>query len=122
MMNLYTEHCVTDGTELELERVAHLRDNNHRPTVEEWHAVPSESSDRIYPVVELRALLEPMGPDTDVVADETTLWVCACDDHWFNRTGEDGAMLPPREWSECKHIQDVTREKRAQNDDHQQQL
>jgi len=121
-MNLYTERCVTDGG-LELQRVAQLRDDDHRPTVESWHAVPSQSSDRIYPVVQIRALIEPMGPDTDVVADETTLWVCGCDDHWYTRTGgDDEAMLSPRAWTDCKHIRCVTREKRAEHDDHQQQL
>jgi len=120
-MNLYTKHCVTDGG-LELQRVAQLREDDHRPTVEAWHAVRSRSSDRIYPVAKIRALLEPMGPDTDVVADETTFWVCACDDHWYNRTRDDGQMLSPRAWTECKHIRKVTRAKRAENDDHQQQL
>lgn len=120
-MNLYTDHLKI-GERLEHTRFAQLRDAGHRPEYTDVRVVHSESSDVAYLVARVECLATPFGPDSDVVADKTTVTLCSCPQFNYRLSAgfEDGENNPP--WKKCKHGIAAYRAEQAQADDQQTEL
>jgi len=122
-MKLYDEHLHAGQTGIQHDRVKDIIDNLWRPEYKEFHVMPSSSSDAAYLVAKVSVLDGIEFEAADVVEDRVEMWVCSCDDFQYRRSnGLQSAERIPSEVDECKHITDVTKVKRAQNDDNQTEL
>ena len=102
-MELYEEHLYITDT-IQHRRVDQLRSMNYRPEYERVHAVPSNNQNHAYLPAEVRCLDTPYRPEIDVVEHYVTVYVCSCDDFWFNRSmGIDSGEITPDEMGVCKH-------------------
>ena len=121
MTELYTEHLDTsDG--IAHTRFSQLQEQDKRPEYKELRVVPSSSEDRAYLVAEVSALSVPFN-QADIAMDRVSLYLCSCDDHWYNQS--DSIENPSRELSavgECKHCIGSFRELKAKADDNQETL
>lgn len=120
-MTLYDEHLVYDNG-IQHRRVSQMHAQDYRPEYRETRVVESESSDKTYLLGEIRVLDVPF-EDSDASEDTLLLWVCSCDDYYFNQSAglEDGS-LQPSEAGECKHIRGSVKSERAMADDAQVSL
>jgi len=121
MTELYTEHLsLEDG--ITHNRYNQLADQDRRPQYESLHVVKSESEDRSYLVGEVTALNVPF-TEADVAEDRVRLYLCGCDDHWYNQS--DSIENPQRNLSqvgECKHIRSAFKSVKAEADENQDTL
>ncbi len=113
-MKLYADHITTPPvTDVELM----LEDRGYPVDVLETHIVPSSDGDRAYVVKKLQTTAVPLA-EADAVEDETTTWICSCDDYRFRRA-VDAADKPVGDTTPCKHITQVARAEQAEADDQQ---
>lgn len=121
MTDLYEEHLVLDG-HLQHRRVSQLKARDRHPEYRETRVVESDSSDRAYLLGKVRVLTRAF-EDADVSDDQTTIWVCSCDDYYFNQSDglEDGSRSVVAV-GECKHVRGEVKASRAMADDRQMGL
>lgn len=100
--------------------ISDLRAWDRKPEVKKEYAAISESDDETaYIVTELTALRVPF-EDADVVADEMTMFVCSCPHYKFRLWPDEE---PERlNVGSCKHVRDVSKVQRAENDDQQETI
>jgi len=124
MTELYTEHLSVMGG-ITHKRFDQLEHYNRRPEYIETHVVPSGSQDHAYLVAKVEALEKDI-ERADIVEDKQTLYLCACDDFWFeqsremDRLHEDSVSLS--DIDTCKHIRAEYKTLKAQHDDKQDTL
>jgi len=116
-MKLYTDHLQSTPT-LDVERV--LEEHGYPVDVLETHIVPSSDGEKAYTVKKLQTTAVPL-ERADAVEDETTTWVCSCDDYRFRRA-VDAADKTVGDTTPCKHITQVARAEQAEADDQQAAL
>jgi len=116
-MKLYTDH-ITGLPVLDVELV--LEDRGYPVDVLETHIVPSSDGEKAYTVKKLQTTAVPL-ERADAVEDETTTWVCSCDDYRFRRA-VDAADKTVGDTTPCKHITQVARAEQAEADDQQAAL
>ena len=116
-MKLYADHLQSIPT-LDVERV--LEEHGYPVDVLETHIVPSSDGERAYTVKKLQTTAVPL-ERADAVEDETTTWICSCDDYRFRRA-VDTADKTVGDTTPCKHIKQVARAEQAQADDQQAAL
>jgi len=113
-MKLYTDHITTPPvTDVELM----LEDRGYPVDVLETHIVPSSDGEKAYTVKKLQTTAVPLAR-ADAVEDETTTWICSCDDYRFRRA-VDAADKPVGDTTPCKHITQVARAEQAKADEQQ---
>ncbi len=113
-MKLYTDH-ITGLPVLDVELV--LEDRGYPVDVLETHIVPSSDGEKAYTVKKLQTTAVPL-ERADAVEDETTTWICSCDDYRFRRAA-DAADKTVGNTTPCKHITQVARAEQAEADDQQ---
>jgi len=116
-MKLYADHITTPPvTDVELM----LEDRGYPVDVLETHIVPSSDGEKAYTVKKLQTTAVPLAR-ADAVEDETTTWICSCDDYRFRRA-VDAADKTVGDTTPCKHIKQVARAEQAEADDQQAAL
>jgi hypothetical protein len=109
--------------DIEIEVFSYLYDNGYPvDDIEEAHAVVSEKKEENtgHIVLRIQTLTKPLN-EADATTDQTTKWVCDCKAFQFHHSVD----LEERylsEWDSCKHINAVSKVKKAQADENQDTL
>jgi len=100
-----------------------MRDNGYPvDQIVETHTVKREDSETAHLVLKIETLSKPpTHPDSDVVADTMTLWVCDCW-AWRGSSADVSEGQPLTECGTCPHTEAVDKSVRAANDESQEQL
>jgi len=103
-------------------RFAQLKDQDYRPEYQHLRTVASGSQDHAYLLGKVRCLSVPH-KEADIVDDQMTVYLCSCDDHWYNRTkGFEEGNQSPEDIGDCKHISSEFAHLKAASDDKQTSL
>ena len=108
---------------IEPQYIQYLREHNF--TIEELnavHTVESESEpDKAYLVVNITTYDHPKDhPELDVVEHERDVWACSCWSFRQNSNDVSNGLVKPD--GSCKHVERVSKVKRAKNDKAQNTL
>lgn len=108
---------------VEPQYVEYLRSQDYRiDGIEGLHAVPSDSSkDTAHIVAQIQTYNKPT-THGDYLDHGLTLWVCDCWSYRETSADVSKSFVQPSQSGECKHIQQVDKVARAQNDDQQETL
>jgi len=124
MTELYTEHLDLAGG-ITHNRFEQLETHNRNPEYKEIRVCPSSSDDHAYLVAKVWALDREIDR-ADAAEDTETLYLCSCDDFWFNQSREMDLLHEPSvslsDIDTCKHIRAEYKSLKAQNDDNQDTL
>jgi hypothetical protein len=104
---------------------AYLREQGYTiDDVIEAHSVPSSSRDKSHVVIQIQTYNYPRNhPELDVVEDEIELWVCSCENFWYDQKADvSESMVQPSECGACKHVKAVSKVEKAKADENQQTL
>jgi len=119
MTEIYDEHMTTHGAH---KRFDQLQGQDYKPEYETYRVVASGSQDHAYLVGKVNCLSVPF-EDADVTEDTETVYLCSCDDHWFNRSKNfENGDKPPSDIGKCKHISSEFAAIQAKNDKNQSTL
>jgi hypothetical protein len=110
---------------LEPEYIAFLRSNGYPINeVVEIREAKSESRDMTHLIYTVKTTELPQDhPELDIVAHETEIKVCTCEDFRFNQSVDVGKRhLADESVGSCKHIRGEFRAEKAQEDENQMEL
>ena len=108
---------------IEPQYVKFLRANDYTiESINEVHTVESESEpDKAYLVVNITTYDYPKDhPELDVVEHERDVWACSCWSYRQNSNDVSNGLVKPD--GSCKHVNQVSKVKRAKNDNNQDTL
>jgi len=71
-------------------------------------------------VLKIQTLSKPID-QADAVADQTVKWICDCKDYQFNKW-VDLEKKELADWGSCKHIREVSKSAKAEQDKQQHTL
>lgn len=114
-----------DGILVEPSYVGFLRSQGYNiDDVSDVHVVPSESRDVAHLVMKVTTTDKPPGhPDSDIVADETEISVCSCENFQYSQSVDVSMKtLAEGNLGTCKHIRACFKTERAKADDNQHTL
>lgn len=98
--------------------LADLKNDDRNPEIiGEYSVVSGSRPDKAHVIREIEHLTKPF-EDADVVVDQTTTWVCSCEDTQYNRWGQNGGI--PDNYTACKHVVENFKAHKAQSDENQQ--
>jgi len=117
-----------DGIVLEPSYITYLRNHGYNiKEVLEKHTVPSSSGEDAYLIYKIQTYIFPKNSALLDVADESQqieMWVCSCPQFRFRETVDvsEGIDVSPDQCGTCKHIHQVDKVARAENDEQQDTL
>lgn len=111
-------------TDAELDVCSYIKTNGYPvDDILEAYAVISVKKDTDnagHLVLKIQTLSKPID-QADAVVDQTVKWICDCKDYQFNKWVDLGKK-ELADWGSCKHIREVSKSAKAEQDKQQHTL